>query len=433
MLAEVERTDDPAPPVLNPFTGEAEVPRKFQSFLPGNPSRYKAAHGGRGSAKSHTIAALLVIEGYLAPHRILCAREIQNSIKESVKKLLEDKIEAMKMWTHQGGIYSKTQYGIFGTNGTVFFFLGLRTNILSIKSLEGITRVWVEEASTVSQNSIDILKNTIRAPGSELWFSWNPDKPTDPVDAMFRPANKADLPPRTIVVEANYTDNPWFPPELEEEMLWDRRRDPDKYAHTWLGEYQKNSEARVFRNWRIARILAPDRTIFRFGADWGFSIDPTVLVRGYLWAEDPRLPPRHLFIDREAWKLKLPIDDTGKFWKQSIPGCEQHAITADSSRPETIHYMKKHGFPRIQGARKGPDSVVEGITFLQSLEIVIDPGCKHVIDEFSSYSYETDKLTGEVTNILSEKKNHTIDACRYMLEGVRRQAKMRSGRVLGSI
>lgn len=395
----------------------ARIPKAF-SFLfddrmpNGEPIRYRAAYGGRGSGKSHAFAAALVIKARQRPIRVLCAREIQKSIKDSVKRLLDDKIREMGF----GQYFRSTDTEIKGTNGSHFVFAGLRSNVESIKSLEGIDIAWVEEATTVSQSSLTNLGPTIRKEGSEIWFTWNPRHQNDPVDAMFRLPSGA--PPRSIVQKVNWDHNPFFPAVLREDMEWDRSRDPDKYAHIWMGEYLRNSEARVFHNWKVEPFETPADARFHLGADWGFSIDPTVLVRSYIVG-------RTLFVDREAYKVGCPIDKTPQLFDgldPDAPGIARRwPIKADSARPETIDYLRRHGYPQITSALKGPNSVMDGIEFLKSYDIVVHPRCKHTIDEMTLYSWKTDPLTGEVLPVLDDKKNHVIDALRYALEGVRRQ------------
>lgn len=375
------------------------------------PARYKGAYGGRGSAKSHSIATALVIGAAMEPLRIGCFREIQKSIRDSVKRLLDDKIAACGLT----GFYTSTDTEIRGANGSLFVFAGLRSNADSIKSLEGLDRAWVEEANTVSQASLDILIPTVRKPGSELVFSWNPRYPTDPVDAMFR--GQAGPPPNSIVIRANYSDNPWFPAELEAERQWDLRRDPDKHAHIWGGEYLRNSEARVFKNWKVEEFETPSDTRFYFGADWGFAVDPTVLVR--CWTQG-----RTLYVDHEAYAVGCEIDRTPALFDSLVPGqlgmARQWPIRADSARPETISYMKRNGYPRIEPAIKGAGSVEDGIEFLKSYDIVVHPRCRHTIDELTLYAYRTDPLTGEILPVLEDRKNHVIDALRYSTELLRR-------------
>lgn len=216
-------------------------------------------------------------------------------------------------------------------------------------------------------------------------------------------------------------DNPWFPEVLKAEMEYDRRRDADKYAHIWLGKYQQNSEARVFKNWKVEEFNSPAGTIKRLGADWGFAVDPSVLV-------DAHIEGRRLYIEHEAYMVGCEIDMLPDLFDQ-VPDARKWPITADSSRPETISYMKKHGFPLITAAIKGAKSVEEGIEFLKSFDIVVHPRCVHTIDELTIYSYKTDPLTGTVTPILLDKDNHVIDAIRYACEGARRAMRTSRDRV----
>ena len=163
-----------------------------------------------------------------------------------------------------------------------------------------------------------------------------------------------DPPPGAIVIQANYEDNPWFPNVLRAEMEYDRRRDPDKYGHVWLGGYRNNSEARVFRNWKVEEFETKKGAVFRQGADWGFSVDPSVLVRCYMEG-------RTLYVDHEAYMIGCEIDRLPDLFR-TVPDAEKWFITADSARPETISYMQRHGFPRISAAVKGPKSLEEGTT-----------------------------------------------------------------------
>jgi phage terminase large subunit len=387
---------------------EILTPRVFVPLL--EPARYKGARGGRGSGKSHFFGELLIEESATSKIDAVCIRENQKSLDQSVKKLLEHKIEKLN-----AGYYFEVQDAkIKSIHGGLIIFQGMQNHTAeSIKSLEGFDRAWVEEAQTLSQRSLDMLRPTIRKPGSELWFSWNPSKPTDPVDVLLR---GEELPPGAVVVEANYFDNPWFnETTLVDEMEYDRRRDPDKYAHIWLGEYQRNSEARVFRNWRIEEFERPAGTIFRLGADWGFSVDPSVLIRC-------SIEGNALYIDYEAYQVGCEIVNLPELF-MSVPEAERWPITADSARPETISHMQKHGFPRITAAIKGSKSLEEGIEFLKSFDIIVHPRCKHTIDELTLYSYKTDPLTGQVVPLLEDKNNHVIDALRYACEGARRAIK----------
>lgn len=390
-------------------TLEIATPRVFLPLL--EPARYKGAHGGRGSGKSHFFAELLVERSIMEKTDAVCVREIQKSLDQSVKKLLEGKIESL----NAGAYFEVQDAKIKSKHGGLIIFQGMQNHTAdSIKSLEGYDVAWVEEAQSLSQKSLDLLRPTIRKPGSELWFSWNPSLQSDPVDKLLR----CDKPPLgAVIVQANYSDNPFLPDVLRDEMEYDRARDPDKYAHIWLGEYQRNSEARVFKNWSIEEFDIDKNAVIRQGADWGFAIDPSVLVQCYIEG-------RKLYVPYEAYRIGCDIVDTPSLF-MSVPDSEKWPIVADSARPETISHMQKNGFPKILPAVKGPGSVEDGIEFLKSFDIVVHPRCTHLIDELTLYSFKTDPLTGSVMPVLADKDNHVIDALRYACEGARRAARAR--------
>ena len=387
-------------------TLKIDTARWFVPFL--QPARYKGAYGGRGSGKSHAFAEA-VIEAHVmdAKRRTVCVREIQKTLAQSVKRLLELKIEALGVQSY----FEVQESVIKSTKGDgLILFQGMQNHTSdSIKSLEGMDCAWVEEAQSLSQRSLDLLRPTIRKPDSELWFTWNPHEPTDPVDVLLRGERP---PPSAVVSEVNYRDNPWFPDVLRGELEYDRGRDPDKYKHIWLGGYVANSEARVFRNWRIEEFEAPADAVHRFGADFGFAIDPTVLVRCHIIG-------RTICVDFEAYMIGCEIVNTPTLFL-TVPEAEKWPIVADSARPETISHLRNHGFPKIMTAVKGQNSVREGIEWLKSYDIVVHPRCRHTIDELTSYSYKVDPLTGIVMPVLDDKDNHVIDALRYACEAARR-------------
>lgn len=392
--------------MLNDGTLTIRTPRWAVPLIA--PARYKGAYGGRGSGKSHERAEALIERCIAERTFAVCIREVQKSLSQSVKKLIESKIERMGV----GHLFEIQQAQIKAPYGGLIIFQGMQNHTAdSIKSLEGYDIAWVEEAQSLSQRSMDLLRPTIRNPGSEIWFTWNPHLPTDPVDVLLR---GDDPPPNATVVQANYRDNPWLTDVLLQELEYDRSRDPDKFAHIWLGEYQRNSQARVFRNWRIEECEPPVGAVFRLGADFGFSVDPSCALR--CWIEG-----RNLYVDKEVYRIGCEIDQLPDLF-MGIPDAEKWPMVADTSRPETISYLRRHGFPKIQPAVKGARSVEEGIAFLQSFDIVVHPDCTHLIDELTLYSYKVDPLTDTVLPVLCDKDNHLIDALRYACEGVRRAA-----------
>ena len=386
------------------MTLKLKAGRSFAPLL--QPARYKGAHGGRGSGKSHFFAELMIARANSQlGFRAACLREIQKSLKNSVKLLVEDKIRSNGLSDR----FEILDAEIRTPGGGLIIFQGMQNHTAdSIKSLEGFDVAWVEEAQSLSQRSLDLLRPTIRKPGSELWFSWNPNKPTDPVDNLLR----GDSPPSdSTVVEVNWDANPWLPAELRADMEDDQRRDPDKWLHVWQGAYALNSESRVFRNWKVEAFETPSDAVHRFGADWGFAIDPTVLVRCHI-------DGRKLFVDAEVSQVGCEIDHLPALFRK-IPGADKWTIRADSARPETVSYMRRQGF-KIMPAIKGQGSIEDGIEFLKSFDIIVHPRCKAVIEELTLYSFKVDEHSGEILPVLEDKNNHTIDALRYALEELRR-------------
>lgn len=228
----------------------------FEPLL--QPSRYKAAYGGRGSGKSHFFAELLIDDALREPGlRAVCIREVQKSLKESAKRLIEDKLATLRLGEAEG--FKVLNEEIRTPGNGVIVFQGMQDHTAeSIKSLEGFNRAWVEEAQSLSARSLQLLRPTIRAPKSELWFSWNPRRKVDPVDAMFR---AGEAPTGSIVVRANWSDNPWLPEELKQERLDCLRDQPDQYEHIWEGGYISVSSGAYF-----ARHLSEAKAEGRIGA-----------------------------------------------------------------------------------------------------------------------------------------------------------------------
>ena len=377
------------------------LPRVFKPFF--LPKRYKIAYGGRGSGKSTSLAIMLLLRGIQTKTRILCAREIQNSITDSVYKLLKDLISENKEF--QG--YECLQNIIRHPNGTEFIFKGLRHNINDIKSTEGVDICWVEEAQSVSEQSWEILTPTIREANSEIWISFNPNTKEDPTYQRFVLNADDDM----LVLKVNFDNNPFFTDVLKSEMERDKARDYNKYLHIWEGEFISTTESAVFKNWKVEEFEAPYQTEFMFGADWGFANDPNTLTRCFIIG-------KKLFIDYEANGIGIEIDDTPKMW-DSVPDSRNYVIRADSARPELISFMNRQGFT-VKSASKWQGSVEDGIETIRSFDVVIHPRCKNTIKEFSLYSYKTNRYTGDILPIVEDANNHHIDSIRYLLEPVTR-------------
>lgn len=392
------------PPLLVPvFQGEA---------------RYRGAYGGRGSAKTRSFAKMAAVRALTLAMAgksglIVCGREFMISLADSsmaeVKAAIESE-EWLRSNFEVGERFIRTREGLPGRID--FAFIGLRHNLDSIKSKAFIHVLWIDEAEPVTRTAWEKATKTVREEGSEIWVTWNPEREDSETHQRFR----VNPPPGSKIVQINWRDNPWFPSALEFERQHDLSRDPDMYDWVWEGGFLRRSQARVFNNWVSKEFDTPDGVRFYYGADWGFSVDPTVLVRCYL-------DGRTLYVDHEAYAVGCEIDRTPELFKQ-VPGSTEWPIRADSARPDTISYMQRHGFPQMVPAVKGKDSVKDGVEFLKSCDIVVHPRCKHTIQELARYSYKVDPLTDEVLPELADKENHVIDSLRYALEGVRRATFM---------
>lgn len=383
-----------------------EVARVFRPLL--NPSRYKFAKGGRGSGKSYFFAECCVF-ALLEGKRVLGVREVQRSIADSVKRLIEDRIADLGLEAY----FDVTRDEIrCPASGGLMIFRGMQNHTAaSVKSLEGFDIAWWEEAQTAGQRSLELLVPTIRKKGSELWFSWNPEEETDPIEGLVSNAGN-----EAIIVHANWQDNPWFSTELRDELERDKVRDPDKYAHVWEGAFRSHSEARVFRNWRKGELDPPDDVVWLYGADWGFSQDATAAVRCCIPEGDT------LYVDAEVYGIGIPTDALPGFLAD-LPDATKWPMRGDSARPETIDYCKRHGFPKLRAAKKGKGSVEDGVSFLQGMDIVVHPRCANLVRELGAYAYKTDPRTGEILPVIEDKNNHAIDALRYAVEGLHRRGK----------
>jgi phage terminase large subunit len=371
----------------------------FEPFL--EPHRYKVACGGRAGMRSWTVARLLLLEALKGKRFILCAREFQTSIKDSVLRLLEEQIDLMGLSSR----FKVMRDSILADNGSEFIFKGLHHNIYEIKSTEGVDFCWVEEAENVSNESWDILLPTIRKAGSEIWLTYNPKDLEAPTHKRFYLQRQPD----EVLVQTTYLDTEAFgalPKEIKELAEHDKRHDTDRYDWVWLGNPRRLSAARIFAGKvRSARFDPPADCRFFHGADWGFAQDPTVIVRS--WIEG-----RSLFVDHAEYGFGVEMQELSALFDK-IDTAKDWPIWADEARPETIAYMRREGY-KIDGAEKGKGSVEDGIEWLRSFdEIVIHERCQLFLDEARLYSYKVDARTNEVLPVVVDAYNHGWDALRY--------------------
>lgn len=390
---------------------------------------YRCSWGGRGSGKTRTFAVMTAIRGYMYAEQgisgvILCAREFMNTLSESS---MEEIKQAIKEVPFLNDYYELGESYIRSKNRKIdYIFAGLRHNLDSIKSKARILLCWVDEAESVSQMAWDKLEPTIRGiDDAEIWVTWNPEKRGSPCDTKFRHSKIYDPDTSELIgvgAEINWRDNPRFPKILDRQRrLAKRNLSPEKYEWIWEGAYLEMSEAVVFKGKFVVKEFEPDYYNWDGpyqGLDFGFSQDPTAGVQCFIHN-------RKLYIYRDFSKVGLELDDTKEYALKFIPDFAKYAIIADNARPESISHLKNKGLARIESCKKGKGSVEDGVSFIQSFdEVVIHPSCEATIQEFKTYSYKTDRLTGDVLPILLDENNHVIDALRYALERARGGASM---------
>jgi len=391
----------------------ATFPNKLDFLF--EPHRYKVAYGGRGSGKSWSMARALLIKAANEPTRVLCAREIQKSIKQSVHTLLNDQIQSLGL----GAFYEVLESEIRGLNGSTFSFTGLATNTVeSIKSFEGCDVVWVEEAQTVSKKSWDILIPTIRKPNSEIWVSFNPNIDTDDTYTRF----VVNPPENAKVVKVNYTDNPWFPEVLEIERQHSLKTNPD-YANIWEGDCKAAVDGAIYSNEireaqegnRITTVPYDPMMKVHVVMDLGWNDSMSVIlcqkgisdlrIIGYI--EDD-----HRTLDSYSAQLKnlsynwgtmfLPHDGQSKDFK--------HGISAED-------IMKKLGWD----IRIVPKADIESGIKLARMNfhrIYFDKSAQRLVECLKNYRRSINSATNEPGAPLHDEYSHGADAFRYLCTSI---------------
>ena len=391
---------------------KAEFPVKLEGLF--RKSRYKVLFGGRGGAKSWGIARALLIKGAKDPIRILCAREFQTSIKDSVHKLLCDQIDSLGLLS----FYEITQTSIRGKNGTEFAFVGLKNNVANIKSYEGVDICWVEEAQTTSRLSWNILIPTIRKEGSEIWISFNPELETDETYQRF----VANPPQDSITMKVNWYDNPWFPDTLKLEKDALKARDEEAYNQVWEGLCRQTVDGAIFA--REMQQAEKDGRICRVPYD--------------------ATKPVHAVFD-------LGWSDSTAIWFLQFVGMETRLIRYIEDSQKTISYylatMQTYGYvydkiwlphdaenKTLAAAGRSIDDIVRAagykteimprVPILDSINAArtIFPNCyfdrEHTADGLAClrhYRYEVDPETGQFSrNPLHDHYSHGADAFRYI-------------------
>jgi phage terminase large subunit len=383
------------------------------------PARYKVIYGGRGGGKSWSVAYSILQLGILNPLRILCLREYQNSMADSVHQLLSDLIMRYEPLANAYTIYNNY---IESSNGTIITFSGIY-NAKNIKSFEGADIAWVEEASYISAKSMQILLPTIRKENSEIWFTFNPDHKNDPVYSFILNPR-----PNQITINVNYTDNPYCSKEIIDEANYCKDNNPHDYNHIWLGECANVSDAVIFKDkWEIQEFMLIDlnkmgQPLFgnefiklRHGLDFGW-VHPTAIIQAFKYNNC-------IYIYNEIGGKEMTLNDiTTRFTTEFEFVNSNTLIYGDSARPDSIEQLRASRYGddgqhipslNVRSANKNKGSVESGITWLKSHnKIYIHPRCKQTIMNFESYSYKQDN-DGNITTQIINIKDDYIAAIRY--------------------
>lgn len=356
---------------------------------------------GRGAGKSWAVAQYVILKAIEKKYRILCTREIQRTIRDSVYKLLCDTIERYDLQE----AFDIQRDRITSITGSEIFFTGLWQHAMEIKSMEGINICWVEEAQSISQQSLEILVPTIRAPKSKIIYTYNPYSENDAIYLKFiKDCKRMD----TLIIETSYLDNPFLDKALLQEAEWDKETNYSLYRHKWLGEFYELAEGQVFAGkYELMEELPESFDWLGYGLDFGYAEDPNVLIKIGVKSRD-------LYVIDEKIGKRIEINDMPK-WLGEINGL----IVADSARPELISYLNRNGY-KVIPAQKGKNSVLEGIEKIRSFnKIKIYKECEYTYFEIREYSWKTDKITCKILPEPIDKNNHAIDAIRYALEKYR--------------
>lgn len=384
-----------------------QIPKKLLPIIKSK-HRFIVIYGGRDSAKSHSIARLLILRAYSENIKILCTREIQNSIRDSAYALLIKIIQDYGLSAY----FNITREEIRCiTTGSKFIFKGLQHNIEDIKGTEGVDLCWVEEARNVSYDSWRILIPTIRKEGSQIIVSFNPDLVDDPVYDMFVTHKRPDA----LVIKINYNENPFLSETSRREIAYMKSEDPQLYDWIYGGNIRATTEARILHNIVIHDFEINQARQPHFGCDWGFS-DPNTIIQNYI-------DDNELYICREFYENNLDPEQLRTKFILTDWILRQNII-ADSARPELIKLMNATGRFQFTGSRKniGQPQKEGAFKFTMAMYLkqfkkihIHETNCPNAAREFPRWSWQVDK-NEKILDIVCDGDDHTVDATIYSLE-----------------
>lgn len=373
-----------------------EIPVEYKGLFDDN-WREAAIYGGRFSLKSHTVARYLLIRARLAKTRVGCFREFQNSITESSHQLLADLIKQ-----YQLNEFEVTNNAIINKlNGSDFIFKGLYQNEQSIKSIEGIDIAWVEEAQTITKNSLEVLTPTVRKEGSRIIYTYNRLLEDDPVHQRLVIEGR----PNTLVINVNYDiaiKYKMMPEVIRLEMEDDKAKRPSLFKHKWLGE-PNSMERKIYKDWAIIDSIPHEARLERYGLDYGYTNDPTAIVAiykyngGFIW-------------DEVTYQKGLSNKQIADILLNQMPAL----VIPDSSEPKSNDELIAYGV-NVLPAQKGKGSVNQGIQLVQSQRISVTRRSQNIIKEYNNYLWEVDN-NDRTINVPEGGFDHAMDAGRYGME-----------------
>lgn len=397
------------------------IPERLEKLL--FPKSRKIIYGGRGSAKTRTIASILTEAIRANDKRCVCLREVLKTLSTSCYKEIEDEVDRRGLRNEQMKVTNRDFRSYLGRGEC--WFVGMRNNVTGMKGLANIDIAWLEEVQDMSLLSWDTIDNTVRAPGSEVWCSFNPDKESDPAWSELVAPYHAHMvdgiyeDDEVLIIECNHMHNPWFnDTTLPAKMQKMKERDYDRYLWIYEGKFNRNSKVEVMNGkWEVEEFEPQAHWSGPYiGGDWGFSQDPATLVK--LWIDDIN---EDLYIEYEAWGIGVELDEIPQFYER-VPGYNDSKIWADNSQPATISHVKNKGID-IGGAEKWQGSIQDGVAYLRSFKnIYIHPRCTHTKYEFEHYKHKVDPKTEEILTDIVDKDNHCCDAIRYALHKQIRQS-----------
>lgn len=383
--------------------------------------RYNVFYGGAGSGKSFFVAQCLVFKALRQKRKVLVLRKIGRTVQASVFSLLIKILGQFKVLPYCK--VNKTNFTIELPNGSLFLCSGL-DDPEKIKSIEGLTDAWLEEATEFTVDDFSQIDLRIRDPHAEdqqIYLSFNPVSKANWCYLWFFHEDPAfiEFRKKVRIIWTTYLDNPTLPQEYVDSLKLQKDTNPVYYKIYALGEFGSLDKL-VYNNWQSYDFdHAQIKGTHCCGLDFGYTNDPTALVCSIVSEEEKRI-----YIYREWGGTGYVNDEIAASLKKL--GLSKSTIIADSADPKSIEEIRRQGILRIKESVKGPDSINHGIQRVQEYEIIVHPDCKQTIEELENYSWQKDKQTNEYINKPIDKFNHYLDALRYSLQCIDDRPKIRT-------